>query len=89
MEERGGAHRVTQRHLGDPSEEPLPEEVKEPSPLPEPVPAIPLDPSPPAAAVPREPSDVELRKRQRAWRIERARFEAGRDARAAADPPPP
>ncbi len=76
MEERSGARRVTQQHLGDPPVESAPEDAPE-APLVEPTTGpsdpAPLDPS--SAPSPRGPSDLELRERQRAWRVERARFE--------------
>jgi hypothetical protein len=79
VEEHRSAHRVTQRLLEpEPSEEtdsPPPEEEPLPDPSPPPEPA-------PAPVFPRGPSDIELRKRQRAWFRERARYEASR-------PPPP
>jgi hypothetical protein len=73
---------MTQRHLGDPPEDdPAPEAVEEhPAPALETV-APPAVPSAPALAVPHGPSDVELRKRQRAWQQERARFESSRQHR--------
>ncbi|MGI0070733.1 MAG: hypothetical protein ACRECT_01450 [Thermoplasmata archaeon] len=92
MEERGLPHRLTQRRLGDPEETPDPPESEGSGGEPErETPAeLPDIPAPPASvAVPRyqEPSDVELRKRQRAWREERARFEAAKESRTSADAP--
>jgi hypothetical protein len=78
MEERSGAHRMTQRLLVDPPQDGSPVEsdgIAEPE-----TGTPPARPEEPVAAptVPRGPSDTELRKRQRAWRGERARFEASR-----------
>jgi hypothetical protein len=78
MEGSSGAHRVTQRRLAEPGE-----------PAPAPEPPSPDAPSPPTvvATPPRtpvrsaEPSDVELRRRQSAWRRERARFERSKSDR--------
>jgi hypothetical protein len=81
MEERSGAHRVMQRRLGDPDEVLPPETANESQETLDPTPAPPSEPGPPVPAISREPSDIELRKRQRAWRIERARFESARDRR--------
>jgi hypothetical protein len=84
MEERGSAHRMTQRHLGESPEDESPED-RPSAEAPEAVPSTtgpagtPVIPSPPG---PRVPSDLELRKRQRAWQRERARFEASRRASA-------
>jgi hypothetical protein len=80
MEERSGAHRVTQRHLGDPAEE-VDESPETTEPTSETPPEAPPEPPSPALAVSRVPSDGELRKRQRAWREERARFEASKPRR--------
>ena len=77
MEGRDGARRLTQRSLdGDPAragpaDEEMPREPETPSAGSNP-PEPPTDPVPPL----RGPSDLELRKRQRAWFLERARFEA-------------
>jgi hypothetical protein len=91
MEGGGGPHHVRQRLLdADPDDRPpplpsdenellegpsAPEEVAEPPPAPEASTAAPL---------PRGASDLELRKRQRAWLTERARFD---DAQRASSPP--
>ena len=92
MEERSGAHRVIQRLLGDPPES-LSAEGADKLPEPQsPAPEAPADARseegvPSSPAIPRAPSDAELRLRQRAWRRERARFEASKPAPASADRP--
>lgn len=82
MEERGGARRISQRMLDDPPA-PGPTEELEGRPQSEDSPSEAIsDETPPAPRGPRGPSDTELRKRQRAWQQERARFEASKAARA-------
>jgi hypothetical protein len=93
MEERGGAHRVTQRRLGDAPVEPT-EEIDAPSPPIEPrLSTVPRpDPPPVEPVIPRGASDIELRERQAAWRRERARFERFRretDSEAPSGSSPP
>jgi len=85
MEERGGAHRVTQRSLDGPGEPPTSREE----------PAVPgLDAPAPSSSEPAEapdraearvprivldgPAEVALRRRQSAWLAERARYDAHR-----------
>jgi hypothetical protein len=81
MEERSGAHRLTQRHLGDtPEDTPAPEQPE----LSEIVRSLPKNEvvvprvAPPGPTHPSEPSETALRQRQRAWQEERARFEASK-----------
>jgi len=83
VEERSGAHRVTQRLLIDPDGE-RPPEGTDRTEAPE-TPAAPLEEPTATPTVPRGPSDTELRKRQRAWRGERARFEASRKSASLAE----
>lgn len=75
MEERGSAHRVTQRRLAGSPEEIAPDAERDPLHASDAPSVSPAATVPPAPVTPRGPSDVELRKRQRAWREERARFE--------------
>jgi len=73
MEGSGGPHRVKQRLLADPGEALPSTGERDATPAP-----APPTPDPTAiVATPRagEPSDLELRRRQTAWRRERARFE--------------
>jgi hypothetical protein len=83
LEERSGAHRVTQRMLED-----------QPPPADPVGPGVPIQPAhlgiepektPSEPSPPRGQSDTELRKRQRAWRFERARFEASKVTPPTAD----
>ena len=99
MAERSPTDRVTQRRLEDepatpaePAEEPAPPEGDPGAdPLPGPVPAMTPGEESPAAPPGKPPlhlegpSDVELRKRQDAWSVEKARHEARRRARRSED----
>lgn len=78
MEERGRTNRITQRRLGDAAEDPSPEEIGSPPDPPQRAALVPAEPVAPDPDVTRGPSDLELRKRQRVWRLERARFERAR-----------
>ena len=81
MEERSGAHRVTQRLLdGLPAGEPS-EPVESPPEADGADPGAPAQSSPPPPELPRGPSDTLLRERQKAWRRERARYDAVKAAR--------
>ncbi len=85
MEERRSAHRVMQRHLGDPPEDPPPVRSEESPETAERTPNPTAEPATPQPVGPRGPSDTALRVRQQAWRRERARFEASKSARPPAD----
>lgn len=87
MEERHRAHAMKQRHLGDSREGPP--AVVEPSPVDNPPPQAPppRESEPLVASPPRGPSDTHLRERQRAWRLERERFEEAKRRARTAQPP--
>ena len=86
MEERRGAHRLKQRHLGDPPKEtPVADgSGSRQGPLQPPSPSLLTDP--PVASAPRGPSDTQLRERQKAWRLERERFEESKRRGRPSDP---
>lgn len=87
MEERGSAHRLTQRLLEDPdSVEETPVDPPDPVHEAEPGPRLSNTAAPPTTpALPLGPSDTLLRERQQAWRRERDRFEVAKAKRAAAE----
>jgi hypothetical protein len=66
MEDSGGPHRVTQRRLAE--SEPAPAHSGESV-------AVPANSAAPVPRTTVDASDTELRRRQREWRRERARFE--------------
>jgi hypothetical protein len=75
-----------QRHLGDPPEDPRPEVPDETPGTDQEVSEAPTEMAMAAPLPTRGPSDTELRKRQRAWRLERARFEASKTTGSTLDP---
>ena len=82
MEERRSPHRVTQRLLDpEPGEDPGSTSLDEGS-VGDPGPPTNV---PPPIVYPRGASDVELRKRQRAWFRERSRYERNLRPRTASD----